>query len=94
MPRLPQVNRKDVPEALRAAFDEFAAGPAGSGSGPMSVLKNSPEVARLAVPLWTYVRGGSTVPQKARELAMLTTARTESAENTTAMKRRDPALPA
>ena len=75
MPRLPQVNREDVREELRAAFDEFAAGPAGSGTGPMSVLKNSPEVARLAVPRWIYVRGESTLPQRVRELAMLTTAR-------------------
>ena len=75
MPRLPQVNREDVPEELRAAFDEFAAGPGGAGTGPMSVFKNSPEMARRAVPLWTYVRGESTLPQKVRELAMLTTAR-------------------
>ena len=33
MPRLPQVNREDVPEELLAAFDEVAGGPAGGGTG-------------------------------------------------------------
>jgi len=74
MARLPQVNREDVPEELRAAFDEVDVGPAG-GAGPMSVLKNSPEMARRTVPLFNYVRNESTLPQKVKELAMLTAAR-------------------
>jgi 4-carboxymuconolactone decarboxylase len=41
----------------------------------MSVLKHSPELAKQAIPLFSYVRNESTVPPKARELAMLTTAR-------------------
>jgi 4-carboxymuconolactone decarboxylase len=41
----------------------------------MSVLKYSPEMSRRAIPLFNYVRNESTLPQKVRELAMLTTAR-------------------
>jgi 4-carboxymuconolactone decarboxylase len=41
----------------------------------MSVLKYSLEMARRAMPLFQYVRNESILPQKVRELAMLTTAR-------------------
>ena len=75
MPRLPQVTREEVKEELRAAFDQVSAGPGGVGTEPMSVLKNSPEMARRAIPLFNYVRNESSLPQKVRELAMLTTAR-------------------
>ena len=75
MPRLPQITREAVKEELRAVFDEVSAGPGGVGTGPMSVLKNSPEMARRAIPLFNYVRNESSLTQKVRELAMLTTAR-------------------
>jgi 4-carboxymuconolactone decarboxylase len=41
----------------------------------MSILKNSPELARRAIPLFNYLRNESSLPQHVRELAMLTTAR-------------------
>src|SRR5919106_3309668 len=75
MARIPPVNRERIKEELRPIFDEVAAGPGGVGTGPMSVLKNSPELARRATPLFSYVRNESTVPKKLRELAMLITAR-------------------
>ena len=75
MGRIPQITRELVPEALRPVFDEVSSGPGGVGSGPMSVLKHSPEMSRRAIPLFNYVRNESTVPQKLRELAMLVTAR-------------------
>ena len=75
MPRLPQITREAVKEELRAVFDEVSAGPGGVGTGPMSVLKNSPEMARRAIPLFNYVRNESSLPPRVRELAMLTTAR-------------------
>ena len=75
MARIPQVTRELVSEDLREVFDELAPGPAGVGTGPMSVLMNSPELARRARPLFNYVRNESSVPKKLRELAMLTTAR-------------------
>lgn len=74
MPRIPPVTREMVSEDLRAVFDEVSAGP-GGGTGPMSILKYSPEMLRRATPLFNYVRNESTLPAKIRELAMLTTAR-------------------
>jgi 4-carboxymuconolactone decarboxylase len=41
----------------------------------MGILKNSPEMARRAIPLFEYVRNESSVPPKLRELAMIITAR-------------------
>jgi 4-carboxymuconolactone decarboxylase len=75
MVRIPPVTRESVREDLRETFDEVSSGPGGIGTGPMSVLKHSPELAKRAIPLFSYVRNESTVPPKARELAMLTTAR-------------------
>lgn len=75
MSRIPPVSRDSVPEELREVFDEINAGPGGVGTGPMSVLKHSPEMARRAIPLFEYVRNESTVPHRMRELAMLATAR-------------------
>lgn len=75
MARIPPVTRERVPEELRPIFDEVSSGPGGVGTGPMSILKNSPELARRAIPLFEYVRNESTLPQPVRELAMLTTAR-------------------
>lgn len=77
MSRIPPVTRESVPEELRPVFDEVTAGPGGIGTGPMSILKHSPEMARRAIPLFEYVRNESTLPQAVRELAMLTTARSK-----------------
>ncbi len=75
MSRIPPVTRESVPEELRSVFDEVSSGPGGVGTGPMSILKHSPEMARRAVPLFEYVRNESSLPWPVRELAMLTTAR-------------------
>ena len=75
MARIPLVTRESVPAELRSVFDEVSSGPGGVGTGPMSVLKNSPEMARRAIPLFNYVRNESAVPKRLRELAMLVTAR-------------------
>jgi 4-carboxymuconolactone decarboxylase len=78
MARLPPVTRERVREDLRPIFDEVSSGPGGVGTGPMSVLKYSPEMSRRAIPLFNYVRNESSLPQKVRELAMLTTARAKN----------------
>src|SRR5262245_1257367 len=75
MARLPPVTRERVRADLRRVFDDVSSGPGGVGTGPMSVLKYSPEMSRRAIPLFNYVRNESSLPQKVRELAMLTTAR-------------------
>ncbi len=75
MARIPPMTCDRVREDLRGIFDEVTSGPGGVGTGPMSVLKYSPEMSRRAIPLFHYVRDESILPQKLRELAMLTTAR-------------------
>ena len=75
MSRIPPPTRESIPSNLRDLFDEINAGPGGVGTGPMSILKHSPELARRAIPLFEYVRNESTVPHEMRELAMLATAR-------------------
>ena len=75
MPRIPSVTREDIPESLKEVFDEVASELGGIGTGPMSILKNSPEMAKRTRPLFNYVRNESTVPRKLRELGMLLTAR-------------------
>ena len=75
MARIPPATRERVREDLCSIFDEVSSGPGGVGNGPMSVLKYSPEMSRRAIPLFNYVRNDSSLPQKVRELAMLTTAR-------------------
>lgn len=75
MSRLSQISREQVAEQHRTAFDEVAAAPGGIGSGPTSVLKNSPEMAKRAMHLSDYLRNESSLPKKIQELAMLTAAR-------------------
>jgi len=75
MTRLSQISRDQVAEQHRRAFDEVTAAPGGIGSGPTSILKNSPELARRAMHLSGYLRNESSLPKKVQELAMLTAAR-------------------
>ncbi len=75
--RVPVIKREDVPQEQQEAFDDVAAGFGGAlGSGPTSVLANSPEMAWRANNLAEYLRKESALPQKIRELAMLIAART------------------
>ena len=67
MARIPPVTRERVREDLRRIFDEVSSGPGGVGTGPMSVLKYSPEMSRRAIPLFNYVRNeSSSAPESAR----------------------------
>ncbi len=75
MSRLSQISREQVAEQHQRAFDEVAAVPGGIGSGPTSILKNSPEMAKRAMHLSDYLRNESSLPKKVQELAMLTAAR-------------------
>lgn len=67
MARIPPVTRDRVREDLRHIFDAVSSGPGGVGTGPMSVLKYSPEMARRAIPLFQYVRNESSLPQELTE---------------------------
>ena len=76
MSRLPQATRESIKEDLRETFDDVSSGPGGTGAtGPMAVLKHSPELLRRATPLFNYLRNESSLPWHVRELAMIVTAR-------------------
>ncbi len=75
MARIDPPTREQIKEELREVFDEVAAPPGGVGTGPLSVLKHSPEISRRAAPLFNYVRNESTLPARIRELAMIVVAR-------------------
>ncbi len=65
-----------MPESQRAAYDEIISARGGPiETGPVSVLINSPEMAKRASHLSTYLRQDSSLSAKVQELAMLTTAR-------------------
>ena len=75
MTRLSPISRDQVAEQHRRTFDEITAAPGGVGSGPTSIMKNSPEMAKRAMHLSDYLRNESSLPKKIQELAMLTAAR-------------------
>ena len=76
MARLPVVQRDQVPEQFRQAFDELTAATGGViTSGPGSITINSPEMARRRNHLTHYLRYETTFPKKIQELAIITTAR-------------------
>ena len=76
MSRLPQATRESVEEDLRETFDDISSGPRGTGAtGPMAVLKHSPELLRRATPLFNYLRNECSLPWHVRELALIVTAR-------------------
>ena len=76
MARLPVVQRDQVPEQFRQAFDELTAASGGViASGPGSITINSPEMARRRSHVTSYLRYETTFPKRIQELAIITTAR-------------------
>ena len=76
MSRVPPASRDSVPASQQATFDEIIQERGGPvTSGPVSVLLNSPEMAKRASHLSAYLRQESSLPSKIQELAMLTVAR-------------------
>ncbi len=76
MARIPVATRESVPANQRNTFDELEAQRGGPiAQGPVSVLINSPEMAKRAGQLSSYLRQESTISAKIQELAMLVTAR-------------------
>ena len=76
MARTPVATRDSVPTDQLDAYDEIIAARGGPiASGPVSVLINSPEMAKRASHLSAYLRQESSLQPKIQELAMLVTAR-------------------
>ncbi len=76
MARIPTATRESVPTDQQVAYDEIVAERGGPvAGGPVSVLINTPEMAKRASHLSSYLRQESTLQLKIQELAMLVTAR-------------------
>ncbi len=76
MSRLPNLQRDQVPERFREAFDELTANTGGViTGGPGSITINSPEMSRRRAHLTSYLRYESSFGGNLRELAILTAAR-------------------
>jgi 4-carboxymuconolactone decarboxylase len=73
MTRLPEAQREDFPEDLQSAFDAVHAN--GKPIGPGSITIHSPELARLRLPVSSYVRWNMDVDPQYTELAILIAAR-------------------
>jgi 4-carboxymuconolactone decarboxylase len=76
MPRLPNLlDRNQLPEHLRPAYDRVAELRQGTVSGPYGVLLHSPELAEAGAALSNYCRWNSALTPVQRELAIITAAR-------------------
>jgi 4-carboxymuconolactone decarboxylase len=76
MARLPNItDRTQLPEPLRAAYDQVAEQRQGTVSGPYGVLLHSPELAIRGAALSNYLRWNSDLTPAQREIAILAVAR-------------------
>jgi 4-carboxymuconolactone decarboxylase len=73
--RLAPLPESELSPAQRRVADAMREGPRGRLSGPFVALLRSPELCQRAQLLGEYLRFESIVPQRLRELAILTTAR-------------------
>ncbi|MGA8708752.1 MAG: carboxymuconolactone decarboxylase family protein [Steroidobacteraceae bacterium] len=73
--RLPPIAEVHLTEAQRQARAAIMQGPRGRLSGPFVPLLRSPELCQRTQLLGEYLRFGSVIPQRLRELAILSTAR-------------------
>jgi 4-carboxymuconolactone decarboxylase len=67
-------SREQIQEDQRSAWDEIVAS-RGQVAGPFKIMLHSPEMARRAAHLGTYIRFESKLDPRIRELATLATAR-------------------
>lgn len=72
MARLPNLlNRDQLPEELRPAYDRVASLRQGTVSGPYGVLLHSPELAEAGAALSNYTRWHSALTPAQREIAIM-----------------------
>jgi 4-carboxymuconolactone decarboxylase len=75
MSRLPALDTDRLTDTQRLVYDSIAGGARGAVRGPFLALLNNPELASHIERLGAYVRYQCAVPQKLRELAIITVAR-------------------
>ncbi len=75
MSRLTVLAESDMNEAQRRAADAIRSGPRSGLRGPFNAWLRSPELCDQAQKLGAFVRFGTSLPQRLKELAILVTAR-------------------
>lgn len=72
MPRLAPVDESKLDAGQQAVFDQITAGARGAVSGPFTVLLHNAALASRVEQLGAYLRYGSAIPPRQRELAICT----------------------
>ncbi len=75
MARLPKLDPTKLAGKQKEVHDKIASGPRGGVRGPFAVLVRAPGVADPVQALGAYLRFGSPLPGRLRELAIMVTAR-------------------
>ncbi|HEX5139980.1 MAG TPA: carboxymuconolactone decarboxylase family protein [Dehalococcoidia bacterium] len=75
MPRLPEVLDKNALPADKRHIHDYLASTRGAVRLPFSAVLNNPELTYRVAHLGSYIRFDSTLPDKVRELAILSAAR-------------------
>lgn len=78
--RITLLDREDMSEEQKEAYDEIAAGPRGGVRGPLLLWLHSPKYARLAQRVGETLRWHSTFGMRLTEFAILITARHYSSD--------------
>jgi len=80
MPRLPYLNREDLPEADREIFDRLAEEREQPVGNIFRMLAHTPNLLRRFLSLGGELRNGTQLDPKLRELALMTVGRLTEAE--------------
>jgi len=75
LPRIPLPTLETMTPEQRRAYDEIVAGPRQRVVGPLGAALHQPELARVWAKFGEYLRFGTTVAPRWRELAILVTSR-------------------
>lgn len=75
MPRFKQLEKAEMTDAQRKAYEAIVSGPRAGARGPFNALLRSPDLADRVQRVGEYVRFNSSLPARLNELAILITAR-------------------
>ncbi len=75
MPRIPLPTPETMTREQRRVYDEILSGPRTRVVGPLGPALHQPELASVWAKFGEYLRFGTTIPARLRELAILVTAR-------------------
>src|SRR5262249_55940271 len=81
MPRYRDIAPAEMTPAQKRVLDQIVAGKRGRFGGPFQLLIRSPEVCEYASKMGEHLRGGTSLPDRLSELAIITTARFWRAQN-------------